>query len=472
MNIRIPLAAAFAAALLLAESAHADRSRFFDYYNPYPTNYIGSREWWQGDGFLGDFWGIRNMLKAEAGIDISLTYTNNIAGNVVGGRQRGATYTDNVGFGVEFQLEKLIGWKGAVFTVSGLNRAGSNLSQEFIGNQFTVQQVYGSQTAMFYALNLEQSFFDDKLSIKLGRMAAGDEFASSPIYWLYMNNGIDGNPQSLPVNTQFSTYPSATWGARVRVDPTPEWNALAGIFQTSPQYGNRGYHGLNWRIQDGDGVILVGQVGWTPEFFKRPAPADAGGARPKHPGEEGAVADDKIEAKNFKEPATVMKGLPGHYWFGAYDSPTNYDQFGPGGQASNSFGFYWHADQMIFQESPGSDQGLTIWSAFVLSPQQNIAKLPFQANGGIFYKGLVPTRDEDEAMFGAAYGQFSEDYADAAEAAGNGSPDYELVFEFGYRVQLNSFLSVQPNIQYVINPGGAHNIPDALVLGAQCSVTF
>ena len=38
----------------------------------------------------------------------------------------------------------------------------------------------------------------------------------TPIYWLYMNNGIDGNPQALPVNTQFSAYPWAVWAARVR----------------------------------------------------------------------------------------------------------------------------------------------------------------------------------------------------------------------------------------------------------------
>jgi porin len=31
---------------------------------------------------------------------------------------------------------------------------------------------------------------------------------------------------------------------------------------------------------------------------------------------------------------------------------------------------------------------------------------------------------------------------------------------------------VQPDIQWVINPGGTGNIPNALVLGAQMGVTF
>jgi porin len=127
---------------------------------------------------------------------------------------------------------------------------------------------------------------------------------------------------------------------------------------------------------------------------------------------------------------------------------------------------------MVYQESPGSAQGLTLWSAFVLSPQQNIAKLPFQVNGGAVYQGLIPGRDNDQTVFGVVYGEFSDDYANATEAAGGGHPDYELVFEWGYRIQFTKFLYVQPNVQWVINPGGAYNIPNALVLGAQCSVTF
>ena len=117
--------------------------------------------------------------------------------------------------------------------MSGLNRDGSNLSEKNIGNQFTVQQVFGGSAVMFYALHLEQELWDEKISIKIGRFATGDEFASSQIYWLYMNNGIDGNPQALPVNTQFSAYPWAVWAARVRIDPTPEFNAMAGVYQVS-----------------------------------------------------------------------------------------------------------------------------------------------------------------------------------------------------------------------------------------------
>ena len=436
-------------------------SRFWSYYDPYPSNFIGSGEWFDGNALTGDWWGVRNFLD-DSGVELSASYTNNIAGNPVGGMTQSFAYADNFSFGMQLDFEKLIKWQGLTLTVSALDRNGSNLSARNIGNQFTVQQVYGTETVVFYALVLEQRLLEDKLGIKLGRFSTGDDFASSPLYWLYMNNGIDGNPQALPVNTAFTSYPASVWGARLRVDPSPEWFAMGGIYQATSLNLYRD-HGLDWSMNNSDGVLMIGQVGWTPEFFKKPAAASK-------PSDGKSLAEGKTVRP--VSPDAGMQGLPGHYWFGAYYSPWQFAQFGSTETASNSYGFYWHADQMVWQEEPGSDQGLTLWSAFVLSPQQNISKLPFQVNSGIVYKGLVPARDYDTTMLGFVYGNFSDDYAGTVAATGAGTPSYEIALEAGYRIQVTKFAYIQPNVQWIINPGGTGNIPNALVLGAQMNVTF
>lgn len=455
-----------AAPLLSAQDLESDNtaghSRFWNYYEPTPSHPIGSPGWWEGETLTGDWGGYRNMLD-DNGVEIFANYTNNIAGNPVGGIGQGFTYCDNFSFGVTLDMDKLIGWQGMMLTVSGLNRDGTSLSQDFLGNQFTVQQVFGGSAVMFYALAFDQKFLDDKVSLKFGRFATGDDFASSPIYWLYMNNGIDGNPQALPVNTQFSAYPWAVWGARLRVDPTPEFNGLFGIYQVSDRIFVRNYHGLDWSMRGDDGVQFITQLGWTPEFFKRPVESTS-------TNDGKMIVDGKSSKKTVAK--AEMKGYPGHYWFGAYYSPWDFPQFGTSERAGNSYGFYWHADQMVFQETPGSDQGLTVWTAFVYSPQQNIAKVPFQVNGGLVYKGLIPTRDQDFTALGVVYGKFSDNYARTVSDAGNGYPEYELVFEANYKIQITKFAFVQPDIQWVINPGGTGNIPNALVLGAQMGVTF
>jgi porin len=457
------------ASCLLLSNLQAEHTRFWSSFEPHDVPALGTKDWWEDPYLTGRWWGVRDNLFDD-GIDFSLTYTNNLAGNPVGGLSQGFTYTDNIYFGVELMMDRLVGWEGASIFVSALDRNGTSLSQKYIGNQFTVQQIFGNQTIVFYALLLEQEIIKDRLKVRLGRFSTGDDFASSPIYWLYMNNGIDGNPQALPVNTGFSSYPNAVWGSSLIVTPSDEWTAKAGVFQVNPRLGKMAYHGLDFSIRPDDGILLIGQFQWSPEFFQRDVPTSA--ATSGQGGPSDAKSQSNTMGKKTFAPLTERKGLPGNYWVGAYYSSANYAQFGTEATAQNSYGFYWHADQMVYQESPGSDQGLTIWTAMVYSPQANISKLPFQANAGLFYKGLVPTRDDDISLFGLVYGQFSSNYANSVQGEARSYPGYEMVLEWGYRAQVTRFLYVQPDVQWVIRPGGQTGIPNALVLGAQIGVVF
>ena len=185
------------------------------------------------------------------------------------------------------------------------------------------------------------------------------------------------------------------------------------------------------------------------------------------------MPNESKDGKSTAAPASVSKGLPGHYWVGGSFSPwSGYTEFGTNNKISGSYGFYIHGDQMVYQEAPGSEQGLTIWAASGLYPQPSISIVPFQVNFGLVYKGLIPTRDNDQTAFGFIYGNFSEIYGRTVKAAGNGQPTYESVFELGHRIQLTKFAFVQPDIQWVIRPSGTGRIPDALVIGAEMGFTF
>jgi porin len=437
------------------------------FWDPYRTAHDNTTNWFQSDYATMNWFGFRDKL-ATNGLDVSASYTANLAGNPVGGKSSGFTYCDNFTLDLEFQSKPLLGYDGGTLSVIALNRDGNNLSAQHIGNQFTVQQVYGGTGTIFYGLAYNQRFDDDKISFKFGRMAAGDDFASSPLYWLYMNNGIDGNPQALPVNGSFSTYPWSVWGARLRALLTKETEAMLGIYQVTPQVSQSYMHGFNWNMNPGDGVMLIGQYGWAPEFFK-PSPS----AAPKTSDGKSVVSVNN-DGKTFSVPASdaIPHGLPGHYWMGGYYSTWTYSQFGSTQGQPGAYGLYWHFDQMLYRMDPCKDTGLTAWSAFVLSPQQNTAKVPFQYNGGLVYTGMIPARPRDISIFGVAYGNFSSNYAQANQASLGGYATYELAYEFGYRINLTKFAYVQPDAQWIINPGGTGSIPNALVLGAQIGVTF
>lgn len=417
-----------------------------------------SESWADGDYFFGTWGGLRPRL-AEDGVTFESYYVANPGGLVSGGKRdgRGFTYVDNFYLGVTFDLEKLIGWTGAQFAVSGINRSGGSLTEAYVGSQYDTQQVHGGQNVFLYNVTLEQRFWNDKAKIKIGRMGASDDFNTSPLYGLYMNNGIDGNIRNVLFDTQFSAYPFATWGARLRVDPTPEFNLQLGVYQTWDNVFNRRLNGLNMDIRGEDGVIIMAQAGWTPEFFKRPVPAES----------DGYTKDGKSAA----EPQ--MKGLPGHYWIGGSYSPwKGYSQFGRPEKTSGSYGFWAHGDQMVYQEAPGSEQGLTLFVAGGYYPQDNISIMPWQVNVGAFYTGLIPGRDRDKTIVGLIHGRFGDDYADTFSATGRNRPTHETVVELGYRVQFTKFAYIQPDVQIITRPGGTGEIDDAVVVGAQVGISF
>jgi porin len=127
---------------------------------------------------------------------------------------------------------------------------------------------------------------------------------------------------------------------------------------------------------------------------------------------------------------------------------------------------------MVYAETPGSDQGLTVFVASGYYPQEEISIVPFQINLGFNYKGLFPSRDSDHTMLHFIYGDLSRDYARKVRLSGGGNPDSEKVFELAHRFQIKKWAYFQPDIQWVIDPGGTGRIPNVVVIGAQMGLTF
>jgi porin len=404
------------------------------------------------DHMIGDWGGWRSELF-EAGVEVFAFDNSIINGNVSGGiHPRHATIVNDFWAGVKFDLEKLVGWRGGLFVVSGIDRAGEDLTRKYVGSIYSVQQMVGGQRPFLYQVYLQQKLAGNKLMLKLGRFSASDDFNASPFYGYSLNNGINGDIRNVLFDTRFSAYPFPVWAAALRYDPTPEFNMKLGLFQTSARMFDNTEHGLDWSIRDHDGYTAIAQFGWTPQLCKQP------------------VSSPESDGKQTGAP--VMKGMPGHYHLGVSFSQWDfYPRFG-GGFEDHSYGFYAHADQMVYQEAPGSDEGLYVFVASGYYPQREIAIVPFQVNAGVHYKGLFPGRGGDRTMLHFIYGDLSREYARSVHVPGGHFADSEKVLEIAHRFQVTPWSYFQPDLQYVIDPGGTGDIADAIVIGAQMGVTF
>ena len=169
---------------------------------------------------LGDWYGLRPWLE-DHGITPTVTFVTDALGNPTGGREQGFTGAHNLGLDLLFDLEKLARLQGGLLLFSMSERFGTSLSTDYIGNVFTVQQVFGGETLRVVNLAYQQTLLDDRVEFSVGRIAAGDDFLVSPYNYVFVQNGFDGNPVGIFFNAPgMSAYPSATWGARVKVRPT------------------------------------------------------------------------------------------------------------------------------------------------------------------------------------------------------------------------------------------------------------
>lgn len=379
----------------------------------------------------------------DEGFHPFLSYWGDFLANPVGGISQEASWMQLFVCGGELNLEKIAGWPGASLVVSMTDAAGSNLSLP-VGNVFTLSQAYVMNSFALYDLYFRQWLFDNRLEITLGRFSAGQFFATMPAMGLVVSGAVNGNPTSLFLNAPYHATASASWAARAKFKPSHEGYLEAGIFQASPRIGNPAYHGADFSIQPGDGVLLMTEAGWTPTFG---------------------------QSETGKDSATKNSGLPGLYTFGAYYANYTFDLFS-GGVAHNAYGFYAIAQQMVWRSRIQPDHNVTLWGGVTYSPQEELAQMPVMGFGGVIWQGLIPGRSQDSFLLSFYTGGFSDAYADAQAAAGQGRPTIETVIEASYIIQLTGNLQFQPDIQYVFQPGGTGDIPNALVIGFQVALTF
>jgi porin len=403
--------------------------------------------------FLAGNWGGVRARLLDLGITPGLVFVTDVQGNPVGGRRRAVRESNDLGLDLSADLDKLAGWKGGRFHLSLSMRSGTSLSDVDIGNVFTVAAVCCGHTYRLVNVELEQSLFDDRVSLRGGRLAAGDEFLASPLYGYFIQEAFNGNPMAIFFNVPMSAYPVATWGVRARVRPLRQLSLMAGVYNGDPTLGDNDKHGVDWTMRGP--LFAIGEVAvrlnHEPEAAGLPGTFKIGGYY------QGGQAPDLY--RDVDGGSIALSGLP----------PQMHEGNG---------GFYILVDQMVYRDGePGSGRGLTPFASVVVAPSASVNTMPFFASGGLVYRGLLPSRPRDTAAVGVAYGAFSRQLARSqrdARSAGSGAgiQQYEVALELTYIIQARRWLQVQPDLQYIIKPGGTGKIPNALVLGFQLALTL
>lgn len=431
---------------------------------------------WERSNLLGDIGGLRPALQS-VGITFNLQETSEVLGNVTGGIHTGADYDGLTTASLSLDTEKAFQWSGGTFDVSALQIHGRNLSTDNLATLQTSSGIEASRATRLWELWYQQAFLGGKADVKFGQQSIDQEFIVSQYAGLFVNTMM-GWPM-LPSADLFAggpAYPLSSPGVRVRAQPSDTLTVLAGVFDDNPPGGPfnndpqlRGAEASGTKFNLGGGALWMTEL----QYAANASPA--------------------------KDCGSIACGLPATYKLGGwYDSGSFLDQrFDTNGvslasPASNglarryrgNFSVYGVIDQMVWRQPDGPRSVGVFVRAMGAPADRNL--IDASLNAGVSVKAPLAGRDND--TFGIGYGwahvsgRASALDQDTARFTGTAFPvrGAEHFIEVTYQYQVAPWWQLQPDFQYVINPGGGIQNPqhtsqiigDEVVVGLRTTVMF
>lgn len=135
----------------------------------------------------------------------------------------------------------------------------------------------------------------------------------------------------------------------------------------------------------------------------------------------------------------------------------------PAEPPGRSWGLYALGEQLLYRKRDGS-VGLSGFTR-VGTAADAVSRLDLFAGGGFAFRGALSGRPDDVAALGIAHARNGEMFLQRQLETGIPLEQGETVLELTYRAQVGRSLVIQPDVQWVMNPGMVPGVANALVFG-------
>jgi porin len=366
-------------------------------------------------------------------LDLSAVYTADLWSNTGGGRKRGVRYLDNLDVTLTVDAERALGWSGATIFLYGLYNNGASLTDELVGDLQTVSNIdAGTRAIRLYEAWIEQRFADDRASVKFGLYDLNSEFDTNDSNSLFINSSHGIGPDfSQSGQNGPSIFPVTSLSLRADYRLNENWLVRAAILDGAPGDPNRPKR-TAVKLSKEDGALIVAELQYT----------DA-----------------------------MTKVAAGHWRYTAkFDDILASEVAGTSIWRSGNDGFYVFGERKLAGATKDGP-GLAAWARLGFADASSNA-IEQYLGGGLVYTGLITTRPEDQLGIAIAHARLGTPYRRQLALAGGVSERAETNIELTYRAALTPWLTLQPDVQYVINPGGNPALRNALLVGLRVEVGF
>ena len=365
---------------------------------------------------------------------LQTTYTGEEWGNN-GGLKSQSTYMQNFDARLFINTDMAFGWKGGAFVLEGFEAGKTSVTSRLTGAIYDASPIdtYGTQMTRLY-----QAYYKQQLgntNILAGVYDLETEFAVLKPTQLFLDKGYmwaktfdASGPTAGP-----ATYPDTALAVRFREKIGNEWTVLAAVSDgvadspTNPSandlYFNKKY-----------GALLIGEVNYVP----------------------------------LSSPRTKI--LAGYWGYtGKFDDlATTQSDGSVARQKYGSAGGYIGGATRLYDQ--GNGRGLDGFANFGWA-DKSVQDVQYSLSLGVTYTGLLNIRPEDKLGLAVGTAIVGDDYKNSQTVQGLGVKNYEDNFELTYRAKINDWLTVQPDVQYWINPGVDPTLKNDLLVGIHFEVS-
>jgi porin len=374
--------------------------------------------------------------EADAGEDcptFSLEggYTADFWRNTRGGIATGGSYLDAVDVLATLDAGRAFGWQGVTLHGHIQYNNGAAFSGRWVGDTQAVTNIEGVDTLRLYELWAEFDFGSAQAAtLRVGFYDLNSEFDSIDTAGLFINSSHGIGPEFAQSGANGpSIFPVTTLALRLR-GAAGAWYWQAAALDGAP--GDRDdpeRSGLY--LSSGEGALLVGEIGR----------------------EAGPLRKLAVGAWTYTAEFDALAELDG-------------STGGPLRRRGNS-GVYALADANVWSRGERKIDAYVRLGA-AADRFNSVARY---AGAGLVVSGFSDSRPDDQWGVSIASARLGQDLRRSADMAGAPIDRHETTVEMTYRAPLTDWLTLQPDLQYVFNPGADRSLDDALVIGLRVEIS-
>lgn len=354
-------------------------------------------------------------LNAEKAFSFEAAYIGDYVNTTAGTERPFNAYLGLIDIVLTFNTEKAGLWKGGELCFQIENTHGGTPSADYVNDFQVFSNIENGDYTYLYMAWIKQRL--GKFSLLAGVHDLNSEFVTSEYGGLFINSSFGIMP-SIAANVPVPIFPKPGLGFITRFDATEQISIQTAIYDGDTGSLEDDPYNLDHSLNKEDGLLNINELQYI---------SVNGKGRYKV-----GFYYHTAEFMNYSDTTITKKG---------------------------NYGVYFIGDQKLLPKAGDENKGLGAFLQLGWAPEKYNFNCLY-IGGGLNYTGLFMNKRNDALGLGIAYAKVCDKNLNVYNSEYKTN---ETTIELTYSAQITENIAIQPDIQYIINPGALKDSNNALI---------